>query len=1342
MGQTSSDGNPQPELDLTLDAVDIVVDPQRDSASLTAEIDAIVPELREIVQQQRDTKSQLRAQIAKCQRQLDKLQEVSDAGTLLLEYLGVHIRTSDRRVRSLSEALVKGDDSLTLKDLLGVDPNGNQKSFSREEKVRFKHINGGSEGLAVRSVAAASVTCQRARTAFGPGLSAWGVARLYGSTLMFEKALGNPSIHKGPHLFFARASLASKDPIVRRAAQCLVPRLAKAATAVFGEACTCCRANAAAFLWSLFKATHYSKDTSDISERAHQAAGLATIALAELLTDEGDEAPWTRLWSDFAEALLPSDPKTDCMYRLAAEYGRPGGVWCAEALAGLSGAVVRSSVMHGHNGPTGKGLEALLLFLSKALLLDDEEPGSSDDEDDEAPLTRTRGFGQHKSMDAREMAATCLRVLFERPGFAGVNEARRAGAPHALAQAINLAHQEERPALVACGKALVAFASFDVNSAGRAAAEIARCCKDDVVRGTLFACVTETAIKDDGIVPKPARILANLVTLSPARDVDALGRRFVDTLGDAAEKLRDENKKVDRFAVAVAHSGLFPALQLLTVHDDVSWGVFVDALAQMLSFVQFTLDDVDPRDLNLCRYILEVTKFLERSSDKRRCSTLIAGVAALAEVYPPPQDAPLELWHAWSLLCNAALTKASSPAASKFTVFSSVDVLLRLSWRACVGPPLLQVPRLDPRLSGLLVQLLRDKEPFAVPKDWVDWTIVGEEIDGEVSVGYAVEVRDVASIILYAQLRSWPEERVPCPDHDPLPCTYEGARGWLKLLSEPKPVDALYALLREQRPASAECAYRMLEALSTNDDNDEPLSHAVGRVVYARELRKLGKVASCDVTFDSMLRAALESGLPVCVLEKVRGAWDEAREVRERVASRRGPRAASSTALVVDAKKTEDALRAEAELLSLLDEEDGKATAKASKASKKKAKKKKKKKAVAVEVVQVSETAPPSDSDDSDGEALLRLARPEPVEVVADPPAPARRKRKGKKASIVVELPPAPAKAPPAKERPPAAPPAKERPLAAPAPARPSRHAPASVLTAFLAPLGLARLAPTFEKDDIADVACLKLLTARDFFLLGVSANDARKILAALAGAQAPPVVAKPAAPPVAVAKPPAVPPALGGFAPQKPVAESAPAPLNTAIGPPSIIGPAAARLNGVVAWYTPSKKHGFLKPDNGGPDVFVHGADCQSALEKGDRVTFGVVPYKGRSKAIDVTRDRAPFGFAAPPGARSPFGFSMEPAAAAPQHPFGFGVGREAAPGAATGFASSLFSSTPAPSPPPAREPRADECPVCFGTTRECALVPCGHLLCDACAGVYDDGNHSCPVCRTPVERVMKVYF
>ena len=41
-------------------------------------------------------------------------------------------------------------------------------------------------------------------------------------------------------------------------------------------------------------------------------------------------------------------------------------------------------------GPSGKGLESLLLFLSKALLLDAEDPGESSDDEDE-PLLLEQG---------------------------------------------------------------------------------------------------------------------------------------------------------------------------------------------------------------------------------------------------------------------------------------------------------------------------------------------------------------------------------------------------------------------------------------------------------------------------------------------------------------------------------------------------------------------------------------------------------------------------------------------------------------------------------------------------------------------------------------------------------------------------------------------------------------------------------------------------------------------------------------------------------------------------------------------------------------------------------------
>ena len=65
MGQAASDGGAGPELDITLDAVTD---------------DDLVKDLSQIVETQEATKDKLLAQIASCQRQLDRLQAVSDAG--------------------------------------------------------------------------------------------------------------------------------------------------------------------------------------------------------------------------------------------------------------------------------------------------------------------------------------------------------------------------------------------------------------------------------------------------------------------------------------------------------------------------------------------------------------------------------------------------------------------------------------------------------------------------------------------------------------------------------------------------------------------------------------------------------------------------------------------------------------------------------------------------------------------------------------------------------------------------------------------------------------------------------------------------------------------------------------------------------------------------------------------------------------------------------------------------------------------------------------------------------------------------------------------------------------
>lgn len=49
--------------------------------------------------------------------------------------------------------------------------------------------------------------------------------------------------------------------------------------------------------------------------------------------------------------------------------------------------------------------------------------------------------------------------------------------------------------------------------------------------------------------------------------------------------------------------------------------------------------------------------------------------------------------------------------------------------------------------------------------------------------------------------------------------------------------------------------------------------------------------------------------------------------------------------------------------------------------------------------------------------------------------------------------------------------------------------------------------------------------------------------------------------------------------------------------------------LNGAVDWFDPAKGFGFLKRDDGEPDVFCHYTGIDSTgfktLTKGDRVTF-----------------------------------------------------------------------------------------------------------------------------------------
>ncbi len=64
----------------------------------------------------------------------------------------------------------------------------------------------------------------------------------------------------------------------------------------------------------------------------------------------------------------------------------------------------------------------------------------------------------------------------------------------------------------------------------------------------------------------------------------------------------------------------------------------------------------------------------------------------------------------------------------------------------------------------------------------------------------------------------------------------------------------------------------------------------------------------------------------------------------------------------------------------------------------------------------------------------------------------------------------------------------------------------------------------------------------------------------------------------------------------------------------------ATKRVTGTVKWFNPTKRYGFIRPDEG-PDIFVHQNDIRGAgtLAAGDRVEFTVTEGPRGPKASDV---------------------------------------------------------------------------------------------------------------------------
>lgn len=79
-------------------------------------------------------------------------------------------------------------------------------------------------------------------------------------------------------------------------------------------------------------------------------------------------------------------------------------------------------------------------------------------------------------------------------------------------------------------------------------------------------------------------------------------------------------------------------------------------------------------------------------------------------------------------------------------------------------------------------------------------------------------------------------------------------------------------------------------------------------------------------------------------------------------------------------------------------------------------------------------------------------------------------------------------------------------------------------------------------------------------------------------------------------------------------------------------------RHRGTVKWFNATKGFGFITPESGGDDLFVHQTSIQAqgfrSLREGESVEYKIAKGEdGRTKAIDVTG----------PGGQEPLGTSHE---------------------------------------------------------------------------------------------------
>lgn len=68
-----------------------------------------------------------------------------------------------------------------------------------------------------------------------------------------------------------------------------------------------------------------------------------------------------------------------------------------------------------------------------------------------------------------------------------------------------------------------------------------------------------------------------------------------------------------------------------------------------------------------------------------------------------------------------------------------------------------------------------------------------------------------------------------------------------------------------------------------------------------------------------------------------------------------------------------------------------------------------------------------------------------------------------------------------------------------------------------------------------------------------------------------------------------------------------------------------SGRFRGALKWFNEQKGYGFIKPDDGGRDVFVHITALQksniSDIKEGEPLEYAIEERNGKACAADVVR-------------------------------------------------------------------------------------------------------------------------